>query len=332
VSKRRVLFIGGTGVISAACAQEAARAGDIELFVLNRGESATRPVPPGVRSLRGDARDPASVRSAVNGLDFDSVVDFVAFTPGHVRAGVEEFRGRTGQYVFISSASAYQKPPSRLPVTESTPLRNPYWQYARDKIAAEDLLTAEYRDTGFPVTIVRPSHTYDATKTVLSGGWTSLARMRAGRPVIVHGDGTSLWTVTHVADFARAFVPLLGHPRTLGEAIGITSDDVLTWDQIARALAAALGVTPRLVHVPSDVIASRDPGWGAGLLGDKAHSMVFDNAKVKALVPGWRAVVPFERGAREIVDWHLADPARQVVDARLDALMDTLAAEFGVSG
>jgi nucleoside-diphosphate-sugar epimerase len=259
------------------------------------------------------------------------VVDFVAFTPGHVRAGVEEFRGRTGQYVFISSASAYQKPPSRLPVTESTPLRNPYWQYARDKIAAEDLLTAEYRDTGFPATIVRPSHTYDATKTVLSGGWTSLARMRAGRPVIVHGDGTSLWTVTHVADFARAFVPLLGHPRTLGEAIGITSDDVLTWDQIARALAAALGVTPRLVHVPSDVIASRDPAWGAGLLGDKAHSMVFDNAKVKALVPGWRAVVPFERGAREIVGWHLADPARQVVDATLDKLMDTLAAEFSVA-
>jgi nucleoside-diphosphate-sugar epimerase len=310
---------------------EAVRAGDVELFVLNRGESAGRPLPPAVRMLRGDARDPASVRQAVEGLDFDSVADFVAFTPGHVRANVEEFRGRTGQYVFISSASAYQKPPSRLPVTESTPLRNPYWQYARDKIAAEDLLTAEYRDTGFPATIIRPSHTYDPTKTVLSGGWTALARMRAGRPVIVPGDGTSLWTVTHHTDFARAFVPLLGHPRTLGEAIHITSDDVLTWDQIARALAAALGVTPRLVHVPSDVIAARDPDWGAGLLGDKAHSMVFDNAKVKALVPGWQAVVPFERGAREIVDWHLADPARQVTDPALDALLDRLAAEFGVA-
>jgi nucleoside-diphosphate-sugar epimerase len=218
-----------------------------------------------------------------------------------------------------------------LPVTESTPLRNPYWQYARDKIACEDLLTAEYRDSGFPATIIRPSHTYDATRTVLSGGWTPLARMRAGRPVIVHGDGTSLWTVTHVDDFARAFVPLLGHPRTLGEAIHITSDDVLTWDQIAGALAAALGVTPRLVHVPSEVIAARDPDWGAGLLGDKAHSMVFDNAKVKALVPGWRAVRPFERGATEIVGWHLADPARQVVDQRLDALMDALAQEFAVA-
>ena len=170
----------------------------------------------------------------------------------------------------------------------------------------------------------------NATKTVLSGGWTSLARMLAGKPVIVHGDGTSLWTVTHTTDFARAFVPLLGHPRTLGEAFHITSDDVLTWDQIAHALGAALGVTPRLVHVPSDVIAAHDPEWGAGLLGDKTHSMVFDNAKVKSVVPGWHAVVPFERGAREIVAWHTGDPSRQVVDGKLDALMDKLAADFAV--
>src|SRR3984957_10190349 len=327
----RVLFIGGTGVISSACAREAA-GGDhgIELFVLNRGQSAVRPLPPGVTELRENTRDAASVRSAVGGRDFDCVVDFIAFTPGHVRADLELFRGRTGQYVFISTASAYQKPPSRLPVTESTPLRNPHWQYSRDKIACEDLLTAAYRDDGFPATVVRPSHTYDATKTVLSGGWTSLRRMLTGKPVIVHGDGTSLWTVTHHTDFARAFVPLLGHPRTLGEAFHITSDDVLTWDQIARALGAALGVTPRLVHVPSDVIAARDPELGAGLLGDKAHSMVFDNAKVRSVVPGWRAVVPFERGAREIAAWHLADPARQAVDEKLDALMDRLAADFGV--
>jgi len=257
-------------------------------------------------------------------------VDFVAFELGHVRADIELFAGRTGQYVFISSASAYQTPPQRLPVTESTPLRNPFWQYSRDKIACEDLLVEEYRDTGFPATIVRPSHTYDRTKTVLSGGWTPLARMLAGKPVIVHGDGTSLWTVTHSTDFARAFVPLLGHARTLGEAFHITSDDVLTWDQIARALGSALGVTPSIVHVPSDVIASRDPEWGDGLLGDKAHSMVFDNAKLKSVVPGWEAVVPFEQGAREIADWHLAQPDAQVVDPALDALMDKLAADFGV--
>jgi nucleoside-diphosphate-sugar epimerase len=331
MAKLKVLFIGGTGVISSACVREAVASHDVELYVLNRGKSATWGVPDGVRELRGDARDPASVRKAVDGLDFDSVVDFVAFTPDHVQADLDLFRGRTGQYVFISTASAYQTPPSRLPVTESTPLHNPYWQYSRDKIACEDLLVAQYRASGFPATIVRPSHTYDATKTVLSGGWTSLARMLAGKPVIVHGDGTSLWTVTHNTDFARAFVPLLGHPRTLGEAFHITSDDVLTWDQITRALGAALGVSPRIVHVPSDAIAARDPEWGAGLLGDKAHSMVFDNSKVKSVVPGWQAVVPFERGAREIVRWYTEEPSRQVVDEKQDALMDQLAADFAVS-
>jgi nucleoside-diphosphate-sugar epimerase len=215
-------------------------------------------------------------------------------------------------------------------VTESTPLRNPYWQYSRDKIACEDLLVAEYRDNGFPATIIRPSHTYDATMTILERGWTLLARMLAGKPVIVHGDGTSLWTVTHNTDFARGFVPLLGHPRTYGEAFQITSDDFLTWDQIARALAAALNVTPRIVHVPSEVIAAADPEWGVGLVGDKAHSMIFDNSKLRSVVPGWHATVPFERGAREIAEWHLADPARQVVNPDLDALMDKLAADFGV--
>jgi nucleoside-diphosphate-sugar epimerase len=330
VSRLRVLFIGGSGVISSACARVAVESG-IELTVLNRGQTAIRPLPDGVREVRGDVRDAGDVREKISGLDFDAVVDWVAFTTEHVRADLELFRGRTGQYVFISTASAYQTPPSRLPVTESTPLRNPYWRYSRDKIACEDLLVAQYRDTGFPATIVRPSHTYDATKTVLSGGWTSLARMRAGKPVIVHGDGTSLWTVTHNTDFARGFVPLLGHPRTVGEAFHITSDDFLTWDQIAHALGAALGVSPRIVHVPSDVINSVDPEWGAGLLGDKTHSMIFDNSKLRSVVPGWHARIPFERGAREIVDWHLADPARQVVNPELDATMDKLAADFGVS-
>ena len=329
MSALRVLFIGGSGVISSACAREAVNAG-IDLYVLNRGQSTTRPLPDGVAELRADVRNPEAVRDAIGGLDFDSVVDWVAFTAEHVRSDIDVFGGRTGQYVFISSASAYQTPPARLPVTESTPLRNPFWQYSRDKIACEDLLVREYRENNFPATIVRPSHTYDATKTVLSGGWTALARMLAGKPVIVHGDGTSLWTVTHNTDFARGFVPLLAHPRTLGEAFQITSDDVLTWDQIAHALAAALGVTARLVHVPSDAIAAADPGWGAGLLGDKAHSMVFDNSKLRSVVPGWQAVIPFERGAREIADWYLADPARQVPDERLDALMDKLAADFTV--
>jgi len=327
MSRLTVLFIGGSGVISSACARVAVES-DIDLYVLNRGQSTTRPLPAGVHEMRADVRNHEAVLDAIKDLEFDSVVDFVAFTPDHVRGDIEIFRDRTRQYVFISSASAYQTPPARLPVTESTPLKNPFWQYSRDKIACEDLLVEEYRNNDFPGTIVRPSHTYDATKTILSGGWTNLARMLAGKPVIVHGDGTSLWTVTHHTDFARAFVPLLGHPRTYGEAFQITSDDVLTWDQIARALAAALGVTARIVHVPSDVIAAADPAWGAGLLGDKAHSMVFDNSKIRSIAPGWRATIPFERGAREIADWYLADPARQVVDDRLDALMDKLAAGF----
>ncbi len=298
--------------------------------MLNRGQTASRPLPAGVTEVRADVRDAAAVREALGGSEFDSVVDWVAFTTEHVRTDLDLFRGRTGQYVFISTASAYQTPPSRLPVTESTPLRNPFWQYSRDKIACEDLLVAEYRDSGFPVTIVRPSHTYDESRTVLERGWTLLARMLAGKPVIVHGDGTSLWTVTHNTDFARGFVPLLGHPRTYGEAFHITSDDFLTWDQIAHALAAGLGVTPRIVHVPSQVIAAADPEWGVGLVGDKAHSMIFDNSKLRTIVPGWHAAVPFERGAHQIAEWHLADPARQVVSPGLDALMDKLAADFGV--
>jgi nucleoside-diphosphate-sugar epimerase len=323
----RVLFIGGSGIISAACSRLAAERG-IKLSVLNRGATHLRPLPPEATVLHGDIRDHLAAREALGDLEFDAVVDWVAFTPEHVQADIELFRGRTGQYVFISSASAYQTPPARVPVTESTPLRNPFWQYSRDKIACEDLLVEAYRQTGFPATIVRPSHTYDRTSIPFDGKWTALARMRAGKEVVVHGDGTSLWTLTHSADFARGFVPLLGHPRTIGDAFHITSDDVLTWNQIAEALAAAAGVTARLVHVPSDAIAAADAAWGAGLLGDKAHSMVFDNSKLRSVVPGYRAEIPFEQGAREIVGWHDEDPARQQADARLDAVMDKLVAAY----
>ena len=323
----RVLFIGGSGVISSEASRLAVRRG-IELSVLNRGATHLRPLPPEASVLHGDIRDTASVREALGDREFDAVVDWVAFTPEHVQADIDLFRGRTGQYVFISSASAYQTPPSRQPVTESTPLRNPFWQYSRDKIACEDLLVEAYRETGFPATIVRPSHTYDKTKIPFDGKWTALARMRAGKEIVVHGDGTSLWTLTHSADFARGFVPLLGHPRTIGEAFQITSDDVLTWNQIAQTLAAAAGATARIVHVPSDAIAAADAAWGAGLLGDKAHSMVFDNSKLRSVVPGYRAEIPFEQGAREIIAWYDEDPARQRTDARLDAVMDKLVATY----
>jgi nucleoside-diphosphate-sugar epimerase len=319
----RVLFIGGSGIISSACSRLAVERG-IGLTVLNRGATRLRPLPPDVEVLLGDIRAPASAREVLGDREFDAVVDWVAFTPEQVLADIGLFRGRTGQYVFISSASAYQTPPSRVPVTESTPLRNPYWQYSRDKIACEDVLVEAYRENGFPATIVRPSHTYDKTAIPFEGKWTALARMRAGQEVVVHGDGTSLWTLTHHVDFAHGFVPLLGHPRTIGDAFHITSDDVLTWNQIAQTLAAAAGTKARIVHVPSDAIAAADASWGAGLLGDKAHSMVFDNSKLRSVVPGYRAEIPFEQGAREIVAWYDEDPARQRADLRLDAVMDKL--------
>jgi nucleoside-diphosphate-sugar epimerase len=327
----RVLFIGGSGVISSACSRLAAESG-IELCVFNRGLSLDRPLPAEATVLCGDIRDPRCVREVLGGREFDAVVDWVAFTPEHVQADIDFFRGRTGQYVFISSASAYQTPPARVPIVESTPLRNPFLRYSRDKIACEELLRAAYRDDGFPATIVRPSHTYDKTLVPFDGGWTVLARMRQGKPIVVHGDGTSLWTLTHHQDFAAGFVPLLGHPRTVGDVFHITSDDVLTWDQIAQALADAAGTRADIVHVPSDAIAAAEPGWGASLLGDKAHSLVFDNSKLRSVLPGYRAVIPFEQGAREIVGWHDEDPARQRADGRVDALMDRLIETYRPAG
>jgi nucleoside-diphosphate-sugar epimerase len=316
----KVLFIGGTGVISSACSQLAVERG-IDLVLFNRGRTA-RPVPEGARTLVGDIRDRASVARALGDLTFDAVVNWLNFTPEQVEADIETFRGRTGQYIFISSASAYQKPLSSLPITESTPLHNPFWAYSRAKIACEERLVQAYRQEQFPVTIVRPSHTYDRTMVPLLGHYTSLDRMRKGKKVIVHGDGASLWVLTHHRDFAKGFVGLLGNPRAIGQAFHITSDEVLTWNQIYTILAQAAGVEPQLVHAPSDLIAAFDPEVGAGLLGDKAHSVVFDNTKIKRLVPDFAATIPFSQGAREIVAWFDADPARQVVDAQAGHLMD----------
>jgi nucleoside-diphosphate-sugar epimerase len=319
-----VLFIGGTGTISSACAEASVRAGH-QLTLLNRGATPTRPVAVGAEVLHADIRDASAVETALAGRSFDVVVDFVAFTTEHVKTDLDLFTGRAGHYVFISSASAYQKPPARLPILESTPLRNPFWQYSRDKIACEDLLTAAYRNDGFPVTIVRPSHTYDRTTVPTMSGWTDIDRMRRGKPVIVHGDGTSLWTLTHHTDFANAFVGLLGRPQTYGDSFTITSDNWLSWNQIYAALGSAAGVEPHLVHVASQTIAAADPELGPGLLGDKAHSVIFDNTKVKSVVPGWQATIPWAVGAREIVAWHDADPSRREIDTARDALWDRLA-------
>ena len=326
----KVLFIGGSGVISASCVREAVEQG-FDVTVLNRGTTSARPLPEGVTSLQADVSDRSALAEAIGDTHYDSVVDWVAFTPEQVQADIDTFRGRTNQYVFISSASAYQTPPTHLPVTESTPLKNPYWQYSRDKIACEEILMRAYRDEDFPVTIVRPSHTYDETKIPFTGGWTVVARMRAGKPVVIAGDGTSLWTITHSRDFAVGFTGLLDRAEAIGEAFHITGDEAPTWNRIAHELGAAAGVPePRIVHVPTDAIVAADPEWGAGLIGDKSNTMVFDNTKIRALAPGFGTRTTFRQGAREVIAWYEAHPEAQVVDERLDALMDELAERFAV--
>lgn len=318
----RVLFIGGTGTISSACTRLAVERG-IELHLLNRGRT-DRAVPPSVRVHRADVRDATATRAALGDLAFDAVVDWIAFTPAHVATSLAAVGDRTAQYVFISSVSAYETPPSRLPVTEATPLGNPFWQYSRDKIACEALLTEWARD-GLPVTIVRPSHTYDERSLPFRGGWTVVDRMRRGLPVLVHGDGTSVWTLTHHRDFAVGLVGLLGAPRAIGETFHITNDEWLTWNGIYRTIAHAAGVAePRLVHVTSERIARADPEWGAWLLGDSAHSMIFDNTKIRSVVPEFRPSIPFAEGAREMIAWYDADPRRQGIDAEFVALTERL--------
>jgi nucleoside-diphosphate-sugar epimerase len=320
----KVLFIGGTGKISSACSALAVERG-VELYFLNRGQTSARPAPPGVHQIHADIRDRAATAAALDGHTFDVVVDWIAFTPDQVETDIELFRGRTGQYIFISSASAYQTPPVNLPATESTPLDNPYWLYSRNKIACEERLIEEYRKHKFPITIVRPSHTYDKTLLPFTGGWTIVHRMRQGKPVIVHGDGSSLWVLTHHRDFAKGFVGLLGNNRTIGEAFHITSDEWLSWNQIYTLVATAAGVPqPKLVHVPSDLLNAYDETWGASLIGDKTNSMVFDNSKIKRVVPDFACTIPYAQGAREVIEWYDADPARQTIDEKHDALQERI--------
>jgi nucleoside-diphosphate-sugar epimerase len=315
----KVLFIGGTGVISSACTELAAGQG-VDLFLLNRGQT-TQMLPPGVTHLVGDIND-AGIGEILDGQTWDAVVNWIIFSPDEVARDIELFNGRTNQYIFISSASVYQTPPASLPVKESTLLDNPYWDYSRQKIACEERLVEAYRADKFPITIVRPSHTYNPSKIPIFGGYTALQRMRQGQKVLVYGDGTSLWTLTHHKDFAKGFVPLLGNSRAIGDAFHITSEEWLNWNQIYSLMGQALGITPRLVHVPSDLVAAYDAEVGAGLLGDKSNSMIFDNSKIRRLVPDFACTIPFSHGAQEIVDWYMVDPARQVVDEDLNSLID----------
>ena len=315
----KILFIGGTGKISAAVSQQAIAKG-FELYLLNRGLQNKNPT--GSHSLTVDINQPDAVRAALKNSQFDAVVDWIAFTPEHIERDLALFKGRTKQFVFISSASVYQKPPAHYLITEHTPLQNPFWNYSRDKIACEELLLRAYRKEKFPVTIVRPSYTYNHYFPVAVGGfgcYTLADRLKKGKPVIVHGDGTSLWVMTHAEDFGRGFLGLLGNQKAIGQAFHITSDEVLTWDQIYQAIAEALGAKANIVHVPSDFIVRVAPQLTGNLLGDKAWSTVFDNSKIKSFVPGFRAVIPFKEGIRRAAAWFDADPKRK----RLDETVNT---------
>jgi len=323
----KVLFIGGTGNISSAVTSLAVSQG-IDLYLLNRGRRAS--TVPGVTTIVGDA---TSMRTNTQLLShtWDAVVNWIAFAEEDVQRDIDVFAGKTGQYVFISSASAYQKPPAHPVITESTPLANPFWEYSRNKIACEQRLMSEYRDTGFPVTIVRPSHTYNTVIPAVLGGWTEYTivdRIRRGQRIIVHGDGTSLWTITHAEDFASGFAGLLGHERAIGQDFHITSDETLTWDQIHQALAEAVGCEPDIVHIPSDFLARCDDHLRGTLLGDKAYSVIFDNTKIKTYVPGFCARIPFRAGIKRTIDWFEADAARMVVNQSTHDLIDRILGHF----
>ncbi len=326
----KILFIGGSGVISRAATQQTIAAGH-ELWLLNRGKR--RPID-GARSLVADMADVESARTALRGHTWDVVVQWIAFAPADIRRDLELFRETTRQYIFISSASVYQKPLAHYLITESTPRANPHWEYSRLKIACEQELEAAHQATGFPGVIVRPSLTYgdDQVPLVLNAwnqSWTAIDRMRRGAPVIVPGDGSSLWTITHNTDFAQGLTGLFGNPATNGHAFHITSDEVLTWNQIFQQAAQAAGVSaPKFVHIPSDFLISCVPSVEGTLLGDKAVSAVFDTTKIKRFVPGFVAKTRFAEGIRRTIAWFDADPARQQIDQETNSRWDKLAAAY----
>lgn len=326
----RILLIGGSGIISSAVARLALDKG-FEVDVLVRGKSAeVRPLPQGVTEIRGDVRDVSQAAQLLSGKSYDTVIDFVAFRPEHVDLDLALFEGKTKQLIFISSASVYHKPVRQLPILESTPLHNPFWAYARDKIACEERALAAYQNRGFPVTIVRPSHTYDRTLFPFSphgSGATVFSRILNEQPVIMHGDGTSLWVMTHHKDFAVGLLGLCGNPRTLGETFHITCDFTLTWNEIFEQVAAAVNRPLRLVHVPSTTLARYDAEWGASLLGDKAHSVIFDNAKIRRFVPEFAPKIQFHEGVLEVVEYHQRMLPALGADAALHALFDRIASE-----
>ena len=324
----KILMIGGTGTISSAITRQLAE-NCHELWLLNRGTRKNE-VPASVKQLIVDIDDTDKVLQLLGDKQFDSVCEFIGFLPSQVERDIRLFSKRTRQYVYISSASAYNKPAASHMITEGTSLANPHWEYSRNKIACEELLMKEYREHGFPVTIVRPSHTYcergvPVSVHGLKGSWQVLKRMMEDKPVIVHGDGSSLWTLTWNEDFARGFIGLLGNPKAIGEAFQIMSDEQLTWNQIYECVANALHVTPHLYHVSSDFLAAVAPkewDFEGNLLGDKAVTVCFDCTKLKRAVPGYQATTRFDEGVRRCVAYLLAHPELQTEDSEFDTWCD----------
>ena len=325
----KILFIGGTGLISSACSELALLRG-MEVYILNRGISQKLSIPTGAHHLIGDVyADETGVASLLASHHFDVVVDWIAFTPQDVERDLRLFSGKTEQFVFISSASAYQKPPRHFIITEETPLENPFWQYSRDKIACEERLMQSYRQDSFPVSIVRPSLTYGPSQIPLCvNSWghpyTLIERMKQGKKIIIPGDGTSLWVFTWNEDFAKGFLGLFGRKDAIGEAFQITSDEVLTWNQAYEEVGRALGVELDIVHIASDLIAKYDQHALGSLIGDKVSSVVFDNSKIKRFVPDYDCKVFWAEGVRRALAWFEAEPSRQTIDEEANQLWNRI--------
>lgn len=321
----KILFIGGTGVISSACSELCIEKG-YNLYLLNRSRSLKTP-PREANVINADIRNTEAVNTILAKEKFDVVVNWIAYNKEHVKNDFDLFREKTDQYIFISSASAYNKPPLKLPITEETPLHNPFWEYSQGKIESENYLMKLFNENKFPVTICRPSHTYDKTRFPLYGNYTAFHRMKMNKEVIVHGDGNTLWTLTNAKDFAKGFVGLLGNSKTIGEAYHITSDETLTWNQIAEIITSAAGLELKIKHLPVEFIAKYDAEWGFGLLGDKAYSTVFDNSKIKSIEPGFEATIPYREGVKEIIDWY-SHEENQTVNSGLNNIMDKMIIDY----
>lgn len=322
----KALLIGGTGTISMAITKLLAEK-EWEVYLLNRG-TQKRALPQNVHVINADINDETDAAEKLKGMTFDSVCEFIGFVPGQLERDFRLFNGKTNQFMYISSASAYHKPVSDYVISEKTALANPYWEYSRNKIACEEFLMKMYRENGFPVTVIRPSHTYDERSVPLgvhgrNGSWQVVKRMLEGKPVIIHGDGTSLWTMTHNSDFAKGFVGLMGNIHAIGEAFQITSDETLTWNQIYNSIANALGVKLKPYHISSDFLNSvSDYDFRGSLIGDKANSVVFDNQKLKRAVPDFKATVRFDEGIRKTIQYILEHPEYQCGDPEFDRWCD----------